>query len=149
MPIPSGSHLPERPLLLVADLADQVHGHACQGDAKPVWTLSERHLGTALVSEIAVGRPLTASIPKTRDQPEEPNSRRYRPCGNNASTGISLVPPTRQQMRGPTSDRQHAPHLVAARRQAAPVPKTRTASERAARARPIAHLSRQIAVLGA
>ena len=70
------------------------------------------------------------------------------PSGNNASTGISRVPPTRQQMRGPTSDRQHAPHLVAPRRQATPVPKRRTASERAVRARPIAHLSRQIAALG-
>ena len=47
-------------------------------------------------------------------------------------------------MRGPTSDRQHTPHLDAARRQAAPVPNTRTASERAVRARPIAHPNRQI-----
>jgi hypothetical protein len=59
------------------------------------------------------GEPPTASIPKTRDQPEEPNSKRSRPCGNNASTGISRVPPIRQQMREPTSDRQHAPHLDA------------------------------------
>ena len=35
------------------------------------------------------------------------------PCGNYASTGISRVPPTRPQMRGPTSDRQHTPHLDA------------------------------------
>ena len=60
------------------------------------------------------GGPPTASIPKTRDQPEEEaNSKRSRPSGNNASTGISPVPPIRQQMRGPTSDRQHTPHLVA------------------------------------
>ena len=54
-----------------------------------------------------------ASIPKTRDQPEVPNSKRSRSCGNNASTGISRVPPTRQQMRGPMSDRRHTPHLDA------------------------------------
>src|SRR5215213_4941462 len=60
------------------------------------------------------GRP-TASTPKTRDQPEEEaNSKRSRPCGNNASTGLSRVPPTRQQMRGPTSDRQDAPHSAQA-----------------------------------
>ncbi len=60
------------------------------------------------------GGPPTASIPKTHDQPEEPNSKLSRPCGNNASTGISRVPPTRQQMRGPTSDRQDTPHSVQA-----------------------------------
>src|SRR5215217_4300359 len=60
------------------------------------------------------GAPPTASIPKTRDQPEEPHSKRFRPSGNNASTGTSRGPPTRQQMQGATSDRQHAPHLVAA-----------------------------------
>jgi hypothetical protein len=54
-----------------------------------------------------------ASIPKTRDQPEEPNSKRSRSCGNNASTEISRLPPTRQQMRGPMSDRRHTPHLDA------------------------------------
>jgi hypothetical protein len=59
------------------------------------------------------GAPPTASIPKTRDQPEEPNSKRSRPCGNNASTGISRVPPTPQQMRRPMSGRQHTPHLDA------------------------------------
>jgi hypothetical protein len=58
------------------------------------------------------GGPPTASIPKTRDQPEEPSSEHSRPCGNNASTGISRVPQTRGQMRGPTSDRQHPPHSV-------------------------------------
>src|SRR5215203_3195044 len=60
------------------------------------------------------GAPPTASIPKIRAQPEEPNSKRPRPSGNNASTGISRVPPPHQQMRGPTSDRQDAPHLVQA-----------------------------------
>jgi hypothetical protein len=60
------------------------------------------------------GAPPTASIPKTRDQQEEPNSKRSRPSGNNASTGTSRGPPTRQQMRGPTSEGQDTLHLVAA-----------------------------------
>jgi hypothetical protein len=60
------------------------------------------------------GAPPTASIPKTRDQPEEmANSKHSRPSGNNASTGMSPMPPTRQEMRGPTSERQHTPHLDA------------------------------------
>jgi conjugative relaxase-like TrwC/TraI family protein len=50
-----GDYLAKRSQL-VADLADQVHGHACQSETKPVWTLSEKHLGVALVSEIAVWR---------------------------------------------------------------------------------------------
>src|SRR5215213_9115820 len=60
------------------------------------------------------GGPPTASTPKTSAQPEELSSKCFRPCGNNASTGISRVPPTRQQMRGSTSDRQDAPHSVQA-----------------------------------
>jgi AAA domain len=59
------------------------------------------------------GRP-TASIPKTRDQPEELNSKRSRLSGNNAWTGISLVPPTRQEMRGPTSGRHDSSRSVQA-----------------------------------
>jgi hypothetical protein len=59
------------------------------------------------------GGPPTASTPKTRDQPEEPNAKRSRPCGNNASTGRSRVPFTNQQMRGPTSHRPDAPPLAA------------------------------------
>jgi hypothetical protein len=94
------------------------------------------------------GAPPTASIPKTRDQPEEEaTSRQPPPCGSSASTGISRVPPAGQQMRGPTSDRQDAPHLVQATIGNA-YTKRRTASEQAARAQPIAHLSRHIAVLG-
>jgi hypothetical protein len=59
------------------------------------------------------GGPPTALTPKTRDQPEAPNSKRSRPCGNNTSTGISRVPPSPQQMPGPTSHRPHAPHPAA------------------------------------
>jgi hypothetical protein len=97
---------------LVTDLAGKVQDHACQGDAEPIWAVP-RDLPTALLREIAVWRPPTASIPKTRDQPEEPNSKRSPPCGNSASTGISLVPPTRLQIRRPMSGWQHIAHVDA------------------------------------
>jgi hypothetical protein len=58
------------------------------------------------------GGPPTASIPKIHDQPEELSSKCFRPCGNNAWTGISRVPPTRPQVRGPTGHTQDAPHSV-------------------------------------
>jgi len=41
---------------LVADLADQVQHHACQGDGPPVWAVPETHLSTPLIREIAVWR---------------------------------------------------------------------------------------------
>jgi conjugative relaxase-like TrwC/TraI family protein len=41
---------------LVADLADRVEDHVCQGDAEPIWTPPESHPSTALVGEIAVWR---------------------------------------------------------------------------------------------
>jgi hypothetical protein len=63
------------------------------------------------------GGPPTASIPKTRDQPEEEaNSKRSRPSGNNASTGISPVPPTNQAMQRPTSERRNGPPLAGSAR---------------------------------
>jgi hypothetical protein len=41
---------------LVADLADQVQDHACQGHAPPVWAPPGCHPSTALIGEIAVWR---------------------------------------------------------------------------------------------
>ena len=41
---------------LVADLADQVQDHSCQGDAKPAWAPLTSHLSSPLVREIAVWR---------------------------------------------------------------------------------------------
>ena len=67
--------------------------------------------------------------------------KRSRPSGNNASTGTSRMPPTRQQMQRPTSDRHDIPHLVAATTTGSALPDPRTASERALRAQPIAHLN--------
>ena len=108
-----GNYLAKRSQL-VADLADQVQDHACQGDALPAWAAPGAHPTAPDSAKSRCGGPPTASIPKTRAQPEQPNSKLSRPCGNNASTGISRVPPTGQQMRGPTSHRQDAPHSVQA-----------------------------------
>ena len=91
----------------VTDLADQIQDHACK---LPPSQSGHRRADTRAPPSSAksqCGGPPTGSIPKTHKQPVESNSKRSRPSGNNASTGISLVPPT----RGPTSDRQHTPHL--------------------------------------
>ena len=50
-----GPYLAERSQL-VADLADQVQDHACQGDAEPIWAPPGSHPSTALVREIPVWR---------------------------------------------------------------------------------------------
>ena len=50
-----GGYLAKRSQL-VADLADQVQDHACQGDGQPVWAPSGSHPSTALIGEIAVWR---------------------------------------------------------------------------------------------
>jgi hypothetical protein len=85
-----GAYLAKRSQL-VADLADQVQDHARQGDARPIWAPPGSHPSPTLISEISVWRATTAPIPKTRDQPEEPNSRPSRPYGSNASTGLSRM----------------------------------------------------------
>jgi conjugative relaxase-like TrwC/TraI family protein len=41
---------------LVADIADQVQEHACQGDREPAWVAAGDHPSTALIREIAVWR---------------------------------------------------------------------------------------------
>jgi conjugative relaxase-like TrwC/TraI family protein len=50
-----GAYLAKRSHL-VADLANQVQDHACQGDAQPAWAPQGSHLSTALIGEIAVWR---------------------------------------------------------------------------------------------
>ena len=106
------------------------------------------HPSTALIGEIAVWRAANGI------NPQDP-----RPTGG---TQLETLPALWKQRldrdiaraTDPPADaradeRQAArTALSRKRRQAAPVPKTRTASERAVRARPIAHLSRQIAALG-
>ena len=107
-----GDYLAKRSQL-VADLADQVQDHACQGDAEPVWAPPGSHPSTALVGEIAVWRAANGI------NPQDP-----RPTGG---TQLETLPALWKQrldrhiarstdppaMRGPTSDRQHTPHLVA------------------------------------
>jgi hypothetical protein len=107
-----GNYLAERSQL-VADLADQVHDHACQGDAHHPGHHPDVIRAPPSSAKSQCGGPPSASIPKTRDQLEEPNSKRFRHCGSNASTGLLRVPPTRQQMLEPTSDRQRTAHLDA------------------------------------
>jgi conjugative relaxase-like TrwC/TraI family protein len=50
-----GAYLAKRSQL-VADLADQVQDHACQGDAPPIWVPPTTQPSTALVREVAVWR---------------------------------------------------------------------------------------------
>jgi conjugative relaxase-like TrwC/TraI family protein len=50
-----GAYLARRSQL-VADLANQVHDHACHGDAEPIWAPPRSHPSTALIGEIAVWR---------------------------------------------------------------------------------------------
>jgi hypothetical protein len=50
-----GTYLARRSQL-VADLADQVQAHGCQGDAEPAWGVPGSHPSTALIGEIAVWR---------------------------------------------------------------------------------------------
>ena len=50
-----GDYLAKR-FPMVAQLADQVHDHACRGDTLPAWAPQGRHPSTALVGEIAVWR---------------------------------------------------------------------------------------------
>jgi hypothetical protein len=99
-----GDYLAKRSQL-VADLADQVQHHGCQGDGLPAWAPQGSHPSTAWRAANGIS---------PQDPRREPNSKRSRPCGNNASTGLSRVPPTRQQMRPPKIDRRDASPLVAA-----------------------------------
>jgi hypothetical protein len=50
-----GGYLAKRSQL-VADLADQVQDHLCQGDGPPAWAAAGIHPSTALIGEIAVWR---------------------------------------------------------------------------------------------
>jgi hypothetical protein len=50
-----GDYLAKRSQL-VADLADQIQAHACQGDAQPIWAPPGSHPNLAVVGEVAVWR---------------------------------------------------------------------------------------------
>ena len=70
-----GAYLAKRSQL-VANLADQVQDHACQGDAEPVWAPSGSHPDTALVGEIAVWRAANGL------NPQRSTTNRRRPTRN-------------------------------------------------------------------
>ena len=109
-----GDYLAKRSQL-VADLADQVQDHACQGDGEPVWAAPGSRPSTALIGEIAVWRAANGINPQD-PRPTGGGGQletASRPSGNNTSTGISPVPPIRQATRGLTNGKQHTPHLVA------------------------------------
>jgi conjugative relaxase-like TrwC/TraI family protein len=102
-----GVYLAKRSQLVIG-LGDRVRDSASHNSEQPVWAPPGSHPTARLIGEVEVWRAANGIDPETRDQQEEPNSKRSRPCGNNVSTGISRVPPTRQQMRELTSDRQDA-----------------------------------------
>ena len=83
----------------------------------------------------------TASIPKTRGQPEEASSIQRPPCGNSDSTGRSPIPPIHQTTQGPTNDSEHTPHTDVGTMTGKAIPNTWSTSERASRAQPIARLN--------
>jgi hypothetical protein len=58
-----GDYLAKRSQL-VADLAEQIQNHACQGDAWPVWAATGSHPSTALIGEIAVWRAANGINPR-------------------------------------------------------------------------------------
>ena len=90
-------------------------------------------------AKLQCGVPPTASIPKTRDQPEEAaSSVQQPPSGNSDSTGTPPVPRIRQAPRDMTNDTQHThPTESLPARQQAPIPNARSASEQASRSRPL------------
>jgi hypothetical protein len=88
-----GAYLARRSQL-VSDLADQVHDHACQAAAEPIWALPGSRLNAAIVGDVAVWRAANGI-----------NPRDPRPTGG---TPLETLPALWKQ-RWPTSDRQDAP----------------------------------------
>ena len=98
-----GPYLAERSQL-VADLAGQVHDHACPSDCAPLWAAPDTYLSTTLIGEIAVWRAANGI------NPQDP-----RPTGG---TQLETLPaPWKQRLdrdiawaTGPAADaRVHAP----------------------------------------
>jgi hypothetical protein len=105
-----------------------------------------KHPSTALVGDIAVWRAANGINPQDPDQPEEPARNASGPVETTPRPGYRACHQPASRCEGRQATRRT--HRTQSKgRQAAPVPTTRTASQRAVRARPIAHLSRQIAAL--
>jgi hypothetical protein len=123
---------------LVADLADQVQDHTCQGDAPPVWAPSASHPSTALVREIAVWRAANGVNPQDPrptggTQLETPHALWKQRLDRDIARATD--PPADARADERQAGTHHTQSL--ARRQAAPIPNTRTASERASRTPPL------------
>ena len=92
------------------------------------------------------GAPPTASIPKIPTNRRNPTRNAPGPVETTPRPGYRACHQPARRCEGRQATRRT--HRTQSKgRQAAPVPTTRTASEQAVRARPIAHLSRQIAAL--
>ena len=139
-----GDYLAKRSQL-VADLANQVQDQVCQGDAAPIWAAtgkSPEHSAHRRNCSVARRQRHQSPRPATnRRRRPTPDSPRFLETTPRPAYRACHRPASRCKGRQATDSR----HL---RPQPAPVPKTRTASERAVRPQPIAHRSRQIAVLG-
>jgi hypothetical protein len=132
---------------LVANLAEQIHNHACQGDAEPVWAPPGSHPSTALIGEIAVWRAANGI------NPQDP-----RPTGGSQLETLPALWKQRLDRHiaratnppaAPRGDERQAAQTALRRwhdHSQRPY-QTRTSSQRAVRTWPIAPPSRQIAAL--
>jgi hypothetical protein len=107
-----GAYLAKRSQL-VGDLTDQVHDHACQGDAAPAWAASGTRPSAALVGDIAVWRsqrhpsPGPAANRRRRPTPDSP-----RPMETAPRPAYRPLHRYVGQRKGLTHYGQHTPHLV-------------------------------------
>jgi hypothetical protein len=107
-----GQYLAKRSQL-VTDLANRIRGHASRGETQPVGAPPAAARTSPSSVKSPCGGPPTASTPATDDQPEERNSKQPPRYGNRASTGISRVTPTTQQIQAAPNQAKDAAHLVA------------------------------------
>ena len=122
-----GTYLAKRSQL-VADLAGQVQDHAYQSDGPPAWAAPGSHLSTALVGEIAVWRAANGI------DPQDP-----RPTGGGQlETALALWKQRLDRHIARSTDSSSNARLNERQAEPAPVPNTRSTSERASRPRPLA-----------
>jgi hypothetical protein len=85
---------------------------------RPLDRCREVTQASPLLARSRYGGPPTASIRGIPYQPEKPNSMQARPCGNNASTELSLVLMTCVGMPSSKGKGQLAPHVIVVTRTA-------------------------------
>ena len=128
--------LPGKRSQLVADLAKQVQDHACQGDAEPVWGAPGSHPSTALIGEIAVWRAANGINPQDPRPTGGGGQLETLPTFWKQRLDRDIARATDQPADAKANERQTR-HTALSRS----LPDPRTASERAIRAQPIAHLN--------